>query len=64
MPLAHFSWLWVYCGLVSPEEPMVIGRTGEMDRLHNPLLHVHVHPTPQDSADPTPLGDGWERGMY
>ena len=27
------SVLWVR---VSPEEPMVIGGTGEMDRLHNP----------------------------
>ena len=32
--------LWVR---VSPEEPMVIGGTGEMDRLHNPSTSPYFY---------------------
>ena len=62
--------LWVR---VSPEEPMVIGGTGEMDRLHNPSTSPYFastttacscSPYTQDSTDPTPLRDGWDREMY
>ena len=57
---------------MSPEEPMVIGRTGEMDRLHNPYTPLYsylcmfmftLYP-PKDSADPTPLRDGWDCEKY
>ena len=34
------SVLWVR---VSPEEPMVIGGTGEMDRLHNPSTSPYFY---------------------
>ena len=57
---------------MSPEEPLVIGRTGEMDRLHNPYTPLYsylcmfmftLYP-PKDSADPTPLRDGWDCEKY
>ena len=38
---------------MSPEEPLVIGRTGEMDRLHNPYTPLCSTPTCACSCSPS-----------